>query len=176
MFSTLFYVLILLYQNLFSVGNDLYNNKIAKINTYIKNEKYAKAFDALQEIERSDLFTRRDIQEIKTLLSIKLHRPLKFESEQEDLNHTLVNSFVFAQSNDKILALKELKAGINIFQDSDTLIKVFEIYSNQPINKGNASILKVNQNINNQRNVQINTNEAVILLNLMRKKEKILTN
>lgn len=176
MFSTLFYVLILLYQNLFLVGNDLYNNKIELINTYIQKEKYVKAFEALQEIERSDLFIRSDIQEIKTLLSIKLHKPLKFESEHEDINHILVNSFVLAQSNDKILALKELKAGINTFQDSDTLIKVFEIYSKQPFSQGNTSLLKLNQQLINQRNIQIKTNEAVILLNLMRNKEKILTN
>jgi hypothetical protein len=168
LFSTYFYIFILVYQLFFSDNSGSYNQKIKEANALILKKDYVKAYSIITVLNKTSLFENSNLSNCNISLSIKLDRDLK-----QILKFSKLTSFQKAivlsrleKNKSTLLFLKnEIKLNSN-----DSLIRLYEIFSAQKKGDFITSSLK-KQNVLPNKN---NDSDALILLDLMKKKEKYL--
>jgi hypothetical protein len=174
MFSTLFYIFILFYDGLYSVSSQEYNLQISQLNHQIASKEYSKALDKAHSIQQSSIFVNLEIEKIVAVLELKIHFRNKNANHIALSDNSIANDILYshlqAQNGGSKQGLLDLKQSIIKNGNVDTLVKSYELYSfNFPQNivkKQSSSAQMINK-------VQkINTQEALSLLNLMKKKQK----
>jgi hypothetical protein len=174
MFSTLFYIFILLFEGLFSRSSEDYNLKIAQLNQQITKHEYVNALRNAKQLKRSSIFINPAIENTIAVLELKIHainhvsNSISFNSNSIT-NDILWSHFLALKGNSKE-GLKDLHQSIIENGNVDTLVKSYELYAfNFPQNK-----LKKQQQSTQmiRRSQKINSQEALSLLDLMKKKQK----
>ena len=170
MFSTYFYIIILFFQSLYAEGNFRYNQNIGTINTYVSESNYRAAYVSLRKLEKRSIFTNNDLARMKRSVSLKI------QAESIDLNHRpkALNEYIIQSLSlyQRKYFAKSLAFCKQIIVSgpfvSDSMIKVFEILAYQVPKESNKSS-QMNQ-IGSTNNIRLN--EAMNLLDLMKRKEK----
>lgn len=168
MFSTYFYIFILVYQLFISDNSGLYNNNIGKVNQLITNQEYKKAYLLISKLHQSAIFENSNLTNCKILLGIKLNLQLEeilTETELENYQKAIIWSKLKQNNRSLNILRREI-----ILNSNDSIIKLYEIYSakikNKYATKGSISPIQ-NSKIDE-------TADAMAILNLMKKKEKYL--
>lgn len=174
MFSTLFYLFILFYDGLFSKSSEEYNAQIRQLNNQIASHHYTQALDNAKQIQKSSIFTNPEIEHLIAVLELKTHRNTKQVKrnliKDQSVNNDILYSYFMAMNGDSKEGYADLHRSIIQNGNVDTLVKAFELYAiNFPQNKlkkqsSSAQMISQTQ--------KINTQEALSLLDLMKKKQK----
>lgn len=172
MFSSLFYIAILFIQSIYAESNFSYNQQVGEINDLVEKGKFREAYQGIRKLEDNTVFTNNDLARMRRKLELKI--PLKPQVEYytpKTLNEYIIRSLSFYQNRDFSLSLAFCK---NIIVNepivADSLIKMFEIFSEQAPLEKNSITHQVRQK--SIKNIRIN--EAMNLLDLMKRKEKTL--
>lgn len=168
MFSTYFYIFILVYQLFFSDNSGFYNQKIKEANALIFKKDYVKAYSIITDLNKTSLFENSNLSNCNILLSIKLDRELKHILKFSKLT-SFQKAIILSRLEKNNSTLLFLKNEI-ILNSNDSLIRLYEIFSANKKGKFITSSLK-KQNLLSNKN---NDSDALILLDLMKKKEKYL--
>ena len=172
MFSTLFYILILFYQNLYSGLGYSFNSEVNKVNLYILSKDYNKAFALLHLIEKKYIFRNESIYKTKILLSIK--QPTSFtNSNLKSSDDYILKSFFLSQINQQESSKSILREGLKLYPEKDTLTKLYELFSFISVNKSRKS--KVIYDENMVANKILTNRDSKWMLDLLRKNEKFLS-
>ncbi len=172
MFSTYFYILILGLQSIYAESNFRYNQEVKLINKLMDAHEYAAAYEGIYKLEIKGIFNNNDLARVKRNLALKIHRNSpEYKIRSRTLNEFVIQSLSFYQHKQ---FLKSLSFTTQVIVDepivSDSMIKVFEIIASQaPSKKINTT--KFNQ-LSVRKNIRIN--EAMNLLDLMKRREKTL--
>ena len=170
MFSTIFYILILFYQNLYAGLEYNFNNEINKINQSILYKDYNRASYLIQLMENRYIFKNESVFKTKVLLSIK--QPTTFNySNVKSTDDYIVKSMILVRTNHHSEARIILKEGLKLFPEKDTLIKLYELFSLVKESK-----LKKSYGYEDQLAFNKNTThkDSKWMLDLLRKNEKFL--
>ena len=176
MFSTLLYIAILAYQNVYSVSSDQYNARIREINNLLFAKKYDLGVNTIKKLQENTLFTNDELVNTLQLLSIKSNRVSdkgisKIDFISTDI-HDLINVSILLSNNQKNeMAQRLLKQAISNNPNADSIIIYYELLSSHNTNTLQSRFYK---NSINMRVSQWNANEALQLLDLMKKNEKLL--
>lgn len=174
MFSTLLYIAILAYQNVYSVSSGHYNASVMEINNLLFSKKYELGVNSIKKLQENTLFTNDELENRLQLLSIKSHRISdngisKIDYLSTDI-HDLINVSILLSKNQKNeMAQSLLKKAIANKPSSDSIIIFYELISSH-----NNLQSRIYKNSINMRVSQWNANEALQLLDLMKKNEKLL--
>ena len=175
MFSTLVYSLFLFYQLIFLGGSVQYNASIQKINQLIDRGLYIESFTKLSKIRNETIFDNPQLAELAYVLSLKLPvNTFRYDIQKEKLTNREKGIYL-ARINKIEEANHFLRAGILSTSTDDSLVKLFEIYAHfnrNLIYKRNPS--RTNITIASQLNSKLDHNDAILVLDLMKKKEKLL--
>jgi hypothetical protein len=174
MFSTLFYLFILFYDGFFSKSSEEYNAQIALLNQQISTKQYKKALQNAESIQHSSLFTNTEIEKLVALLELKTCSNSKHNTrvliQTNSIENDILYSHFLAQNGDSKNGLAGLHQAIIQNGHSDTLVKAYELYAiNFPQNKLKKQAQSPQMISQTQK---INTQEALSLLDLMKKKQK----
>lgn len=175
MFSSLLYIAILFYQNLYSVSNKAFNEKIQAINELVVKQDYLKATILANNLRQKSIYINGDLEVIFNLLSLKSSQfidPNKLTRSFRNYNtdNEIIFSFLYTKSQNPIKAEKILTDAIKKSSNSDSLIRVFEIIKTQNINKNFNYLISSKQKLINKWNEK----EAFQLLDMLKKNEKLL--
>ncbi|MFD3393783.1 hypothetical protein U0R10_04045 [Aquirufa sp. OSTEICH-129V] len=174
MFSTLLYIAILAYQNVYSVSSDDYNARVMDINNLLFSKKYELGVNSIKKLQQNTLFTNDELENRLQLLSIKSNRISdngisKIDYLSTDV-HDLINVSILLSKNQKNeMAQSLLKTAIANKPNADSIIIYYELISSH-----NTLQSRIYKNSLNMRVSQWNANEALQLLDLMKKNEKLL--
>ena len=175
MFSTLVYSFFLFYQLIFLGGSVQYNASVKEINQLIDRGFYIESYNKLSKIRNETIFDNPQLAELAYVLSLKLPlNTFQFDSQKEKLTHSEKGIYL-ARRNRLEEANNFLRAGILSQNTDDSLVKLFEIYAylnRNRILKRNPST--TNRYISSQLNSKLDHNDAILVLDLMKKKEKLL--
>jgi hypothetical protein len=174
MFSTLFYIFILLYDGLFSSSSEDYNRQIVLLNQQINSRDYSAALKNAKQLKQSSIYMNTTIENAIAVIELKVHANNLVDNTASLNSHSILNDILLSH----FLALKgKSKEGLEDLHQSiiengnvDTLVKSYELYAfNFPQNK-----LKKQQHSTQmiRQSQKINTQEALSLLDLMKKKQK----
>jgi len=174
MFSTLFYIFMLFYDGLYSRSSQEYNGQITQLNTLVANKKYKEALVSAKVIQHSSIFVNIEIEKLIAVLELKTHlkdeKSFQLAINDNSIANDILYSHIEAQNGDSKKGLADLHNSIIKNGNIDTLVRAYELYAiNFPQNK-----LK-KQSYSSQvisQSQKINTQEALSLLDLMRKKQK----
>lgn len=174
MFPTLFYIFVLFYEGLFSSSSEKYNVQIEQINKQILAKNYVQALNNARLIKRSTVFVNPEIEKLIAILDLKKQSKAKEQLAISLNSNTMENDILLshfsAREGNSTKGLADLHRSIILNGNVDTLVKSYELYAFYfPQNK-----LK-NQARSNQmisQTQKINTQEALSLLDLMKKKQK----
>ncbi len=171
MFSTLFYILILFYQNLNSGLGYSFNSEVNKINLSILSKDYDKAISLINLIEGKYIFKNESIYNAKVLLLIK--RPKSFLNiHVNSLDDYIFKSFILRQNNKLESSKLMLIEGLKMYPEKDTLTKLYELFSFTSKNKvNNSEFFRDQMKVVNKN---ISTSDSKWMLDLLRKNEKFL--
>ena len=171
MFSALFYIVINIYQSLFSVSNFSYNSQIEKFNFLVEHKELAKAKILIDELRLNSLFSNKEIENRYQLILLKLadRQEINMFSAESEVD-IIITSFL----NSKYLHTEQVNAvlsnAIIDHPNSDSLIYVYELLKSQNINrKNNPTYVSYRS-----QNFKWNEAEALQLLDMMKKNEKLL--
>ncbi|MHA8049921.1 hypothetical protein V7S79_02275 [Aquirufa sp. ROCK-SH2] len=170
MFSTYFYISILIFQLFISDNAGYYNQNVSKINQLIDKKEFHKAYSEISRVEKSTIFNNHEINQLKILLSIKLN----IETKELLKIHELKNfqlPIVLSKIGKTKEALVFLRKDI-IKMNNDSLIKLFEVYALERSQTKNK--IKSNSPVK-QYDSSLDNTDALALLDLMKKKEKFLS-
>lgn len=170
MFSTYFYILLLVYQLFISDNAGYYNQNVARINSMIEQNDYKNAFIEINKMDNYIIFNNHQLNKLKVLLSIKLNLGMKDLLNDRGLDNYQF-PIVLSKMGKKKEALLLLKKNI-IQLSNDSLIKLYEIYSIN--NSFITNKIQANKSSTNFNKAMDNA-EALALLDLMKKKEKYLS-
>ena len=73
MFSTLFYIFILLFEGLFSSSSEDYNLQIALLNQQINSRDYGAALKNAKQLKRSSIYINPAIENAIAIIELKIH-------------------------------------------------------------------------------------------------------
>lgn len=172
MFSSLFYILILIFQSFNAESNYSYNQQIRQINDLVTHRDFRNAYQQINKLEKKSVFTNNDLSRMRRNLALKVRmRSADNYENPRTLNDYVIKSLSLYKNKDYYSSMTFCKS-IIVDQPvaSDSIIKLFEILSvHAPLkNKSNPNI-KVQTSIKNMRLI-----EAMNLLDLMKRKEKTL--
>ncbi|RXK52236.1 hypothetical protein [Aquirufa rosea] len=178
MFTSYFYIFLLIYQGLFSNRASVYNKDIQQVNLLIKQGKNEEALYWIKKAKGKDIFINKELERTQALLNIRLNQFIEksIPLTDKDSNELLIQAAILDKQGKIDQAMDLIEKGIKANPVSDTLIKQFEIYAFKwrkvlPILRS----VKQNQWLTDQQNLnRMNAKEALGLLDLMKKKEKIL--
>jgi hypothetical protein len=175
MFSTLFYLFLLFYEGLFSKSTSEYNVEIIELNKHISTKQYNSALGKARSIMRSRLFNNTEIESIVAILELKTKEMNSSPNGQvyitgQSIGNDILKSHYLAKFGKSTKGLADLHQSIVLNGNVDTLIKAYELYAFYfPQNK-------VKKQSNSTQMIskaqKINTQEALSLLDLMKKKQK----
>jgi len=175
MFSTLFYLFLLFYEGLFSKSTSEYNAEIVQLNEHIEKRQYPKALISAKSILHSRLFNNPEIEAIVATLELTDKEFSKQKSDRvsisgNSINNDILKSHYLARYGESSNGLADLHQSIVQNGQVDTLIKAYELYAfhfpQNRVKKKSNSAQMMNQT------QKINTQEALSLLDLMKKKQK----
>jgi flagellar biosynthesis chaperone FliJ len=174
MFSTLFYLFLLFYDGLFAKSSEEYNAQITQLNKQIATHQYKKALHNAESIQKLSLFTNPEIEHLIAVLKLKTHQHTNQTKliliKDQSINNDILYSYYMALNGNSKEGYADLHRSIIQNGNVDTLVKAFELYTiNFPQNKlkkqsNSAQMISQSQ--------KINTQEALSLLDLMKKKQK----
>jgi hypothetical protein len=152
-----------------------YNAKISQLNQHIANQEYPQALVRAKSIWHSRLFNNPEIEEIIAILELKQREMDKSKVDRiaissQSIDSDILKSHYSARNGHSTKGLSDLHQSIIQNGQVDTLIKAYELYAFYfPQNKlrkkaSSAQIMNQTQ--------KINTQEALSLLDLMKKKQK----
>ena len=174
MFSTLFYIFMLFYDGLYSKSSKEYNGQISDLNTLLSKHQYKEALVTAKTIQHSSIFVNVEIEELIAVLELKTHqknsKSIQLALNDNSIANDILYSHIEAQNGESKKGLADLHSSIIKNGNVDTLVKAYELYAlNFPQNrlKKQANATQV---INQTQ--KINTQEALSLLDLMKKKQK----
>lgn len=161
----------MLFQSYFAESNYEYNQRIILVNQYVDNQQYEKALQITRGIENKNIFTNNDIVRMKRNLAIKVNTSF-FDSDYKpkSIGDYTLNSLFLLKKKKYRRAKTFNQNGIIENSVSDSLIKLYELVAvNTPNNiDQNQSFVKY------QSFTKVRFNEAMNLLDLMKRKEKTL--
>ena len=175
MFSTLFYLFLLFYEGLFSKSTSDYNAEIIQLNSLIENRQYPKALVSAQSILHSRLFNNPEIEAIVATLELRNKEFTKQKSNRvsisgNSVSDDILKSHYLAKYGESPSGLADLHQSIIQNGQLDTLIKAYELFAFffflNSVKKQSNSAQMMSQT------QKINTQEALSLLDLMKKKQK----
>ena len=174
MFSTLLYIVILAYQNIYSVSSEVYNTRIIEINNLLFSQKYELGVKSIKQLQEKTLFTNDELINRLQLINIKSNHFSDNSISKIDYTRTgideLINiSILLSKDQKNEIAQSLLKKAIINKASTDSLIIFYELFSSH-----NTMRNRIFKNTSNKRIVQWNANEALQLLDLMKKNEKLL--
>ena len=172
MFSSIFYIIILFFQSFYAESNFGYNQQIKQINNLVSQRDFREAYELIKALEEKSVFTNNDLTRMRRSLALKVHNnQIDIFENPRTLNDYVIYSLRLFKNKNYKTSLTFCKS-IIVKQPaaSDSLIKLFEIISVHA---------PVNNQFNLQRNQQtsfknMRLNEAMNLLDLMKRKEKSL--
>ena len=174
MFTTLFYIFILFYEGLFNASSKQYNVAVAEINQQVQAKNYVQALKGAKSINQATIFVNPEIERLIAVLELKSRKDgmdkqtLALNSQSMEIDILL--SHFSANAGDQQKGLTDLQNSIKKNGNVDTLVKTYELYAfNFPQNKLKKQA-KSTQMISQTQ--KINTQEALSLLDLMKKKQK----
>ena len=176
MFSSLVYSIFLFYQLIFLGGSVQYNASVQEINQLIDRGLYKESFIILSKIRNETIFDNPQLSELAYVLSLKLPvNTFRYDIQKEKLTYSEKGIYL-ARRNKLEEANHFLRAGILSTSTDDSLVKLFEIYAhfnrNRVYKRRNPST--TNMYISRQVNTKLDHNDAILVLDLMKKKEKLL--
>ncbi len=171
MFTTYYYIFILLLQSFYAESNYEYNAQIQRVNRYLDQRDYSKALQVVIAMERKSIFTNNDLSRVKRYLAIKVDRK-KFDLNYSPKTHGdyVLKTLTLYQNKDFEEALDYSKNSIKDVSVSDSLIRIYELVAF----KSPKIFRDKKQSNQNQSPLNIRFNEAMNLLDLMKRKEKTL--
>ena len=144
------------------------------INNLLFSKKYELGVNSIKKLQENTLFTNDELENRLQLLSIKSNRISdngisKIDYLSTDI-HDLINVSILLSKNQKNeMAQSLLKKAIANKPSSDSIIIFYELISSH-----NTLQSRIYKNSINMRVSQWNANEALQLLDLMKKNEKLL--
>jgi hypothetical protein len=170
-FATYFYIFILVFQLYFAESNFDYNKDVEIVNTFILNQNNNQAFGLVRNMEKRGLFTNNDLVRIDRYLSLKMGaNPLDSIYSPRTTGDYAIKSLAFFQKHNYSNAVDISMESVQLNSGSDSLIKLYEILvARTPRFKRE---LTLNKQVTFTKNIRLN--EAMNLLDLMKRKEKTL--
>jgi hypothetical protein len=174
-FNTFFYIAILVYQSFYSVSNYTFNQRINEVNNLLVSGKYRKAKTILDDLQIHTIFNNKELNNRLSLINLKLRLLPKDKQvndfvNKNDLQEVINMSFLYIHLAKSDQAQKLLMEAVIDFPSADSLVCVFEILKAQNFNKRTMQ----RYNKNNQVVHRWNETEALQLLDMMKKNEKLL--
>lgn len=164
-------MLILLLQSFITESNFEYNKKIQLVNAHVLIGENKEALKMIRSLERKSIFTNNDLARIERKLSLKVNQDvIESDFHPRLMGDYIMKSLGYYQKKEFASSLEFTKSSLETSLDSDTLIKLYEILAEhapaQLPNKQNKLEAITSKNIH--------LNEAMNLLDLMKRKEKTL--
>jgi len=175
LFSTLIYSLFLFYQLIFLGGSVQYNTSVQEINQLIERGFYKESYLKIKKIRNETIFDNPQMSKLAYVLSLKLPaNSIHFDVSRENLSYA-EKGILSARENQVRQTNQYMKAGILLNSTDDSLVKLFEIYAhlNRSTIRKNISLHPSNS-VSKQLNSKLAHNDAILVLDLMKKKEKLL--
>jgi hypothetical protein len=171
-FSSLFYILILIFQSFYAESNFSYNQQIRQINDLVSHRDFRNAYQQITKLEEKSVFTNNDLTRMRRNLALKVRvRSADNYDNPRTLNDFVINSLSIYKNKNYNASMAFCKS-IIVDQPvvSDSLIKLFEILAfHAPLKNKTKPQIKQQTSFKNMR-----LNEAMNLLDLMKRKEKTL--
>lgn len=175
MFSTLLYSLFLFYQLIFLGGSVQYNSKVHEINELVKLGLYKESYWKVQRIQQEHIFNNPQITDIAYVLSLKLPVGKIPMSNMDGQLTKSEKGILLGRKFDFLHAKAYFKAGILEDSSNDSLIKLFEIYAH--LNQGHPRFPSSSPKHlaeSTHLKAKMDPKDAILVLDLMKKKEKLL--
>ena len=174
MFSTLLYIAILAYQNIYSVSSEVYNTRIIEINNLIFSKRYESGLKSIKQLQKNTLFTNDELVNRLQLINIKSNHfsdnsISKIDYTMTDIDDLINISILLNKDQKNEIAQSLLKKAIRNKTSADRVIIFYELISSH-----NNLRIRVYEKSLNKKIVRWNANEALQLLDLMKKNEKLL--
>lgn len=174
MFSTLFYIFLLFYDGLFSKSSEEYNAQIGQLNRQLSSHQFNQALIQAKKIQKLSIFTNPEIEHIIAVLELKTHHYSNQTKsnylKDHSVNNDILYSYFMAMNGHLKEGYTDLHRSIIQNGNIDTLVKAYELYAiNFPQNKLKKQSTSAQMISQTQK---INTQEALSLLDLMKKKQK----
>jgi hypothetical protein len=156
------------------VSSEVYNTRIIEINNLLFSQKYELGVKSIKQLQEKTLFTNDELINRLQLINIKSNHFSDNSISKIDYTRTgideLINiSILLSKDQKNEIAQSLLKKAIINKTSADSLIIFYELISSH-----NNMRNRIFKNTSNKRIVQWNANEALQLLDLMKKNEKLL--
>ncbi len=155
------------------MSNFSYNTQIEKFNKLVEQNRLKQANAILVELRQQSLFSNKAIENRFRLLGLKLtNNQKRFTNynEGDEVNDIIISSFISSKYLQTPQVNQLLSKAIIQFPNSDSLIYVYELLKSQNYNsQSNPKFISYNS-----PNFIWNEAEALQLLDMMKKNEKLL--
>lgn len=156
-------------------GSVQYNSSVQEINQLVERGFYKESYVKLKKIRNETIFDNPQMSKLAYVLSLKLPaNSTHFDVLREKLSYA-EKGILSARENHLRQTNQYMKAGILLNSTDDSLVKLFEIYAhlNRTTIRKNISSRPINS-ISKQLNSKLAYKDAILVLDLMKKKEKLL--
>jgi hypothetical protein len=157
------------------VSNDSYNRYIITLNKKLISEKLDSAEKSIKQMQKNTIFNDFEVESRLKLIIIKSgytsnNRKIVNYTQSSNTNDVITNSLLIDRIYSSVLAQNLIKYAIIENATSDSLIYVFELL------KSNTSKISLRPNKFNKAtlNLQLDKSEALQLLDIMKKNEKLI--
>jgi hypothetical protein len=157
------------------VSNDSYNRYIITLNKKLISEKLDSAEKSIKQMQKNTIFNDFEVESRLKLIIIKSgytsnNRKIVNYIQSSNTNDVITNSLLIDRIYSSVLAQNLIKYAIIDNATSDSLIYVFELL------KSNTSKISLRPNKFNKAtvNLQWDKSEALQLLDIMKKNEKLI--
>jgi hypothetical protein len=156
-------------------GSVQYNNTVKEINQLVDQGLYKESYLKLKKIRNETIFDNQQLSELAYVLSLKLpSNSIKFDIQKEKLSYA-EKGILFAREKDFKKTNEYIKAGIILNTQDDSLVKLYEIYEHlNQLTFDKPNLKSTNIIISTQLSSKLTHNDAILVLDLMKKKEKLL--
>lgn len=157
------------------MSNDSYNRYIITLNKKLISEKLDSAEKSIKQMQKNTIFNDFEVESRLKLIIIKSgytsnNRKIVNYIQSSNTNDVITNSLLIDRIYSSVLAQNLIKYAIIDNATSDSLIYVFELL------KSNTSKISLRPNKFNKAtvNLQWDKSEALQLLDIMKKNEKLI--
>ncbi len=157
------------------MSNDSYNRYIITLNKKLISEKLDSAEKSIKQMQKNTIFNDFEVESRLKLIIIKSgytsnNRKIVNYTQSSNTNDVITNSLLIDRIYSSVLAQNLIKYAIIENATSDSLIYVFELL------KSNTSKISLRPNKFNKAtlNLQLDKSEALQLLDIMKKNEKLI--
>ena len=171
MFTTYYYIIILLFQSFLAESNFEYNQQIKIVNSEINNGNYSLALTLVKQLEKKSIFTNNELIRMDRNLSLKIHKPFNItDYSPRSMSDYVIKTLSYYQNKDFYTSIEFTKSSLQSSFASDSLIKIYELVAE----KSPMHIQKKELTKQQVSTYKIQLNEAMNLLDLMKRREKTL--